>query len=294
MTAFIDVVMSGLFQGSLYAMMGVGLALVWTTIGVFNFSHGVLMTVAAYCAWQLASPSALGLPLYVALPITLLVAGAIGWLLQASVVRPFIGKPGLVMIVVITTLAAASILQNGTLLIWGARAKELPPLVSGTIQVFGTRLSAHQIVIVLVTPVLLRGLILFLNRTRLGLALRAVSQNEDACHLVGIHVRALYGLAFSLAAAFAGLAGVFYGGIKFMSPNMGGDPLLKALVVVIFGGLSTISGPIGAAYIIGFFEAVSSYFLGFYWTPALMFVVLIVTLIFFPEGLFGRRNRGLA
>lgn len=294
MTAFIDVVMSALFQGSLYAMMAVGLALVWTTIGVFNFCHGVLMAFAAYCAWQLAATDALGLPLYASLPTALLAAAALGWIVQATVIRPFIGRPDLVMIVVITTLAAGSILQNGTLLTWGARAKELPPLVDGTFTVFGTVISAHQVAIILVTPVLLAALLFFLNRTRLGLALRAIAQNEDACHLVGIPVTALYGLAFGLSAAFAGLAGVFYGGIKFMSPAMGDDPLAKALVVVIFGGLSSIGGPIAAAYIIAFFEAISSYFLGFYWTPALLFVVLIIALIFFPEGLFGRRSRGLA
>ncbi len=294
MTLAVEILVSALFQGSLYAVMAVGLALVWTTIGVFNFCHGVLMTLGAYIAWQLADPAALGLPLAVSLPLALLAMAAIGFALQASVVRPFIGRQDIVLVAVITTLAASSILQNGTQLVWGPRPKALPPLVAGTVDVLGVGVSAHQLAIIVMTPVILTALWLFLNRMRLGLALRAVAQNEDACHLVGIPVTALYALAFGLSAALAGLAGVFFGGFKFMSPTMGTEPLSKALVVVIFGGVANITGPILAAYLIGLFEAVSTYAIGFYWTPTLLFVVLIAVLMIRPEGLFVRRARSLA
>ncbi|WP_292400868.1 branched-chain amino acid ABC transporter permease [Mesorhizobium sp.] len=152
----------------------------------------------------------------------------------------------------------------------------------------------HQIAIIVITPLILAALWSFLNRTRLGLALRAVAQNEDASQLVGLNVTALYGLAFAIAASLAGLAGIFMGGYRFMNPSMGADPLLKALIVVVFGGISSISGPIFAAYLIGFFEAASNYYFGLYWTPALLFLVLIATLMVRPEGIFASRSRGLA
>ena len=294
MTTAIEILVSALFQGSLYAMMAVGLALVWTTVGVFNFAHGVLMTLGAYIAWQLAGPDALGLPLALSLPIALLAMAAIGFALQAGVVRPFIGRQDIVLVAVITTLAASSILQNGTQLVWGPRPKALPPLIAGNVDVLGIGISAHQLVIIVVTPIILAALWLFLNHMRLGLALRAVAQNEDACHLAGINVTVLYALAFGLSAALAGLAGVFFGGFKFMSPTMGTEPLSKALVVVIFGGIANITGPILAAYLIGLFEAVSTYVIGFYWTPTLLFVVLIAVLMIRPEGLFARRARSVA
>ena len=102
-------------------------------------------------------------------------------------------------------------------------------------------------------------------------------------------------LAFGIAAALAALAGIFLGGYRFMTPVMGADPLLKALIVVVFGGISSISGPIFAAYVIGFFEAICSYYFGLYWTPALLFAALILTLMVKPEGLFtSSRGRGLA
>jgi branched-chain amino acid transport system permease protein len=293
MTIAIQILVSALFQGSLYAMMAVGLALVWTTIGVFNFCHGVFMTLGAYVAWQFVDADALGLPLFLSLPLALLVVAAIGYALQASVVRPFIGRNDVVLVAVITTLAS-SILENATLLGWGPRPKGIPPLIEGTVSIAGVGISAHQIAIIVATPIILGGLWLFLNRLRLGLALRAVAQNEDACHLVGINVSALYAIAFGLAAALAALAGIFFGGFKFMSPTMGSEPLSKALVVVIFGGIANITGPILAAYMIGLFEAISTYFIGFYWTPALLFAVLIAVLMIKPEGLFVRPTRGLA
>ncbi len=294
MTTALQILVSALFQGSLYAVMAVGLALVWTTIGVFNFCHGVFMTLGAYVAWQLTGAEGFGLPLSLSLPLALLVVAGLGFLLQAGVVRPVIGRNDAVLVAVITTLAASSVLENTTLLAWGPRPKDLPPLIAGTVDVLGMSVSAHQVVIILVTPVLLGALWLFLNRMRLGLALRAVAQNEDACHLVGINVTALYALAFGLAAAFAALAGISFAGFKFMSPTMGTEPLSKALIVVIFGGVANITGPIFAAYIIGLFEAISIYAIGLYWTPALLFAVLIAVLMVRPEGLFASKRRGLA
>ncbi|AZN99579.1 branched-chain amino acid ABC transporter permease [Mesorhizobium sp. M9A.F.Ca.ET.002.03.1.2] len=291
MSVFSDIFFGGLFQGSLYAMMAVGLALVWTTIGVFNFSHGVFMMLGAYFAWQLV---AFGLPVMIAFPLAIIVMAGAGWILQASVVRPLIGRPNIVLVVVITTLAAGSLIENGALTLWGPRSKQLPSLIEGNTTIAGVGVSLHQIAIIVITPLILAALWSFLNRTRLGLALRAVAQNEDASHLVGLNVTALYGLAFAIAASLAGLAGIFMGGYRFMNPSMGADPLLKALIVVVFGGISSISGPIFAAYLIGFFEAASNYYFGLYWTPALLFLVLITTLMVRPEGIFASRSRGLA
>lgn len=287
-----DILFGGLFQGSLYAMMAVGLALVWTTIGVFNFSHGVFMMLGAYFAWQLVE---WGLAPAIAFPLAVVAMAGVGWLLQASVVRPLIGRSNLVLVVVITTLAAGSLIENGVLEVWGPRSKQIPPLVEGNVMLGSIGVSLHQIAIIVVTPVILGLLWLFLNRTRLGLALRAVAQNEDASHLIGLNVTALYGLAFGIAAALAALAGIFLGGYRFMTPVMGADPLLKALIVVVFGGISSISGPIFAAYVIGFFEAICSYYFGLYWTPALLFAALIATLMIRPEGVFSSSGgRGLA
>lgn len=295
MSAYGDVVFSGLFLGSLYAMMAVGLALIWTTVGIFNFSHSAFMMLGAYLAWQLsAGDGGLSLPFFLALPLAVVAAGAVGWLLQAAIVRPFVGRDDIVLIVVIVTLAAGSLFENGALELWGPRPKQLPPLFPGNVLAFGLTVSAHQLAIIGVTPLVLGGVWLLLQRTNLGLALRAVAQNEEASQLVGLRVKTLYGTAFALSAGLAALAGVFLGSFTYMSPSMGADPLTKALIVVIFGGLSSIIGTIIAAYIIGFFEAFSTYFLGLYWTPTLLFLLMVAVLMIRPEGLWSRPTRGFA
>lgn len=291
-TAF-EILISGLFSGSLYAMMAIGLALIWTTIGVFNFGQGVFATLGAYLTWQMVDAAGFQMPLFLSILIALAVMALFGWLFQLALVRPFIGQKNIVLTVVITTLAAFTILENSTLLLWGPRPKQLPPLLPGNMDVLGFGIAAHQVAIIVLTPLILAAVWFFLNRTRTGLALRAVAQNEDASLLAGLNVPMMYALAFAIAAMLAGLAGIFLGGLKFMSPAMGTDPLVKALIVVIFGGVANLSGPILAAYLIAFFEAMAIFFVGFYWTPALLFLVLILTLMIRPEGLLTGRSRRL-
>lgn len=282
------ILISGAVLGSLYAMMAVGLALVWTTLGIFNFAHGIFITLGAYLAWSFADANALGMGLAAGIALSVAVLIAIGCAAEAILVRPFVKRDNLVLIAVITTLAGATFLENGALLIWGGRSKQLPPLVEGKVNFLNVGISAHEATIILIVPFILLGVWLFLQRTRVGAALRAVSQNQDAALLIGIPVHHLYALAFALSAGLAGIAGIFLGGIRFMSPTMGTDPMVKALVVVIFGGIASLSGPIRAAYVIGLLEAVCVYAFGLYWTQAVLFLVMIAVLMFRPTGLFGR------
>lgn len=282
------ILMSGLVLGSLYAMMAVGLALVWTTLGIFNFAHGMFITLGAYLAWTVADDRGLGLGLAAGIAVSVAILMGLGCLAEILLIRPFLKRDNLVLIAVITTLAAATFLENGTLLIWGGRSKQLPPLVEGKLNFLDVGISTHEAVIIVVVPFILFLVWAFLQRTRLGSALRAVSQNQEAALLMGINIHLLYILSFALAAGLAGLAGIFLGGIKFMSPAMGVDPMVKALVVVIFGGIASLSGPIRAAYVIGLLEAVSVYALGLYWTQTALFLVMIAVLMVRPTGLFGR------
>ncbi len=130
--------------------------------------------------------------------------------------------------------------------------------------------------------------LLLLQHTRAGRAIRAVGQNQDAAQLLGMNVSALYMSAFGLSAVLASVAGILLGSIRFLSPGMGGEPLTKALIVMIFGGLGSMLGTVIGAYVIGLLEATSNYVVGLYWTPAILFGVMIVTLMIRPSGLFGK------
>jgi branched-chain amino acid transport system permease protein len=279
---------SGLVLGSLYALMAAGLSLVWSTLGIFNFAHGVFMTLGAYLAWQVGDQAGFGYGAAAGMAIAVAALGGVGCLAERLLIRPFLGRENLVMIAVITTLAALTFLENATLLIWGPRLKELPALAPGTVRLAGATMSVHQAIIVVLAPLFLVLLWMFLKYSRLGAAIRAAGQNRDAALLIGLSIERLYMLAFGTSAMLAGIAGILLGAMRPMTPTMGSEPLVKALVVAIFGGLGSIGGTIGGAYVIGLIEAVSTYAIGLYWTPAVLFGVMIAVLLWRPNGLFGR------
>lgn len=284
-----SILVSGLVLGSLYALMATGLSLVWSTLGIFNFSHGVLMMLGAYVAWTVSDAAGLGLGLAAGIAVSVALLVAVGGLIEWSLVHPFLARDDTVLIAVITTLAAAILIENGALLAWGPRLKQLPPVASGDARLLGVTISAHELVVIALAPLILGALWAFLKFTRLGAAIRAVAQNRESALLLGIHVRLLYMTTFGLAAALAGLAGILLGAIRFLAPTMGSEPLTKALIVAIFGGLGSLGGTIGGAYAIGLIEATSNTLIGFFWTPAILFALLILVLVFRPTGLFGRR-----
>ena len=129
---------------------------------------------------------------------------------------------------------------------------------------------------------------LFASRTSIGRSLRAVGQNKDAAALLGINVPVTFALAFAIGAGLAGLSGILLGGIRFITPSMGAEPLVKAMIVVIFGGLGSLGATVGAALVLGMAEAFLILYVGLYWTPFIIFLGLIAVLILRPNGLFSR------
>ncbi|HMS93699.1 MAG TPA: branched-chain amino acid ABC transporter permease [Tabrizicola sp.] len=286
MSALMTTLVSGIVLGSLYALMASGLSLVWTTLGVFNFAHGALMMIAAFVAWPVAEPAGLGL--WAGLLCGVGAAAFLGIVIEYLLVRPFYGRPNMLLITVMTTLAAMIIIEKSAQILWGPRLKQLPRLIDGGVSIFGAVISRHEALIVLIAPAVLVALWLFATRTATGRSLRAVGQNQDAAALLGINVPLTFALAFGLGAALAGLTGVLLGGIRFITPSLGVEPLVKAMIVVIFGGLGSLGATVGAAFVIGIAEAFLVLVIGLYWTPFMLFLGLIIVLIFRPNGLFGR------
>ncbi|MBW8635656.1 branched-chain amino acid ABC transporter permease [Hoeflea sp. WL0058] len=290
---FLFVLASGVLLGGLYALMATGLAVVWTTLGVFNFAHGVFVALGAYIAWQVTQSvtGSVGYLLGAALSVVLMFG--VGFVLHYVLVKPFERNANLVLLAVITTLAAASIIENGILLVWGARDKQIAPPISGTVGLMGAEISANDVMILMVALLALLVLAIFLRRTAMGRAMRAVAQNREAAELMGLNVSRLYAMTIGLSAATAALAGVFIGSVRFISPTFGSDPLMKSLIVVILGGVARFTSPILAAFIVGIAESFSVYFLGLYWAPAVLFAMMIAVLLIKPEGLFGHRSKTL-
>ncbi|MCO6185243.1 branched-chain amino acid ABC transporter permease [Rhizobium sp. L1K21] len=292
-STFVSVLTGGLVLGVLYSLMAFGLALVWTTLGIFNFAHGAFIVMGAYIAWQVGNPDGFGLGFWAGAIVAVLGMFVLGVVFQFLLIKPFERKPNIVLLTVITTLAGATILVNVINVIWGPRSKQISLPVSGDIAFGLFRISANEAVMVVVVAAALAGLGWFLLRSPLGRSMRAVAQNREAAQLMGLNVPLLYAATFGLAASLAGLAGVFIGSIRFMTPNLGDDPLQKALVVVILGGVARFTSPIYAAFLVGLIEAFATYYVGLYWTPAVLFILMIAVLVAKPEGLFGRRQRSV-
>lgn len=282
------VLVSGIVLASVYALMASGLSLVWTTLGIFNFAHGALMTLAAYVAWTVSDSAGLGLWLGVGIAIAIAAVVGVGILMERLVVRPFYDHRDILLITVMTTLAAMIFIEKGSQLVWGARLKQLRPIVPGQVDFFYTTISAQEALIIVVAPVILGLLWLFLRNSRLGRGIRAVGQNANAAKLIGIDVSRLFIVTFALSAALAGLTGVLLGSVRMVTPAFGSEPLVKALIIVIFGGLGSLGGTILAAYLIGLLEAALVFFIGIYWAPSMIFVLLIVILLLRPQGLLGK------
>ncbi|MBZ9985908.1 branched-chain amino acid ABC transporter permease [Mesorhizobium sp. BH1-1-5] len=287
------ILLGGIVLGALYALMATGLALVWTTLGIFNFAHGTFIALGAYIAWQIASTEASGAGLLAGAAVSIIGMFVIGMLVYYLLIKPFERSPDIVVKSVITTLAGATILENVINLVWGPRNKQLSPLLGGDMSILGITISRNEMAVVALAIVILAALGVFLQRAPLGRAMRAVAQNREAAQLMGIDVERLYAIAFGLSAALAALAGILIGSTRFMNPSMGSDPLMKALIVVIFGGIARFTGPIYAAFIVGLLEAVMTYLVGLYWSPTVLFAIMIVVLVAKPEGLFGRYRKSV-
>lgn len=286
MNMLLSIGIAGLVTGSIYALVASGLSLVWGTLGVFNFAQGALLMLGAYAAFYLGGNLWGQKGLFVAIPSALLVSGALGVLLYKTVVKPFIGLKTGELAVIMTTLAAGTFLENGAQQFFGPTFRKLPPIADGKVVIDFNPVSSQQAIIMVLAPLLLLGFALFLKKAKFGFAVRAVSQNRDTALLNGIPVERIYIFVFFTSAMLAGLAGVLFGGQYFVRPDMGGQLMLQAFIVVLFGGLGSLVGTVISAYIIGFITAAGNVYLGLFWTPVALFVFLFVVILIRPSGLF--------
>lgn len=290
---FMFILMSGILLGGLYALMATGLAVVWTTLGVFNFAHGAFVTLGAYIAWQVTQTVVGGFGFMIAVVLSVTVMFCLGFVLHFVLIKPFERNQNVVLLAVISTLAASSIIENTVMLGWGPRDKQITPPVTSKIDFFGASINTFDFIILGVALLALFGMAVFLRRTTMGRTLRAAAQNREAAELMGLNVPKLFAITLGLSAATAALAGIFVGSLRFISPTFGADPLMKSLIVVILGGVARFTSPIYAAFVVGIAESFSAYFLGLYWSPALLFAMMIAVLLIKPEGLFGHRSKTL-
>ncbi len=291
--------LSGVILGSLYALMAMGLSLIYATVRVLNFAHGAFFMAGAFIIWWLNTPysatygavtvtSGLQIPLWIAVIPAVVAIFLLGVATQRGIIRPLIRRPGSFLTTLVATLALAYILESiATLIFGGYREQFASEIATGNARLGGLIITYAELVQFAVAVAALVSLQIFLKRTRFGIGMRAVAQDLDAAHLCGINSNTVYLLTFGLGAGLAAVAGFLLTNILFISPSSGWDPLTIAFIIVVFGGIGSVGGTVVASYIVATAQQYVALFLDPQWGLALSFVLMIIVLIVRPRGLFG-------
>jgi len=288
---------NGLSLGSIYALIALGYGLVYGVLRFINFSHGDVFMVGAFVAF-FSAPLAtrfLGsgwLTFAAVLFISILFCAALGAVIERVAYRPLRNRPKLTML--ITSIGVSLLLEYGGQLWLGPDPRAFPTLIPNRLILNTPTLVLGQVpVIVMGFSILLMGLMyLVVQRSRLGIALRAVSQNQAAASLMGVSINRMVMQTFAIGAGLAGAGGVFYALLyPSINPLMGIFPGLKAFVAVVFGGIGSIPGALIGGMVIGILETFVTAYLSPTYRDAIAFVILIAVLLFRPAGLFGQSDR---
>ncbi len=284
-TQLVQAVWGGILFGSVYGLMALGLTLVWGAVRLLNLAHGAFFVVGSYAAYFVVAD--LNLPILVALPFGVLVAAAFSYLMHLIFIRPVIGKPGFDNSTLIATVGISIAVSAAAILIFNPEYKVIPPIITGNFTVSAVQITKQGLLVIGASLALFALVYLFLTYTRLGMAIRAVSQQQEAASLMAIPVVRTYGMVIATSGALVGLAGVLLSTFFFLNPNSGFNPMIQALIVTIFGGLGSVRGALVAGFVLGIFESFVEVYYGVAWAQPGVFVLIILMLILRPNGLFG-------
>jgi inner-membrane translocator len=285
---FIEQLINGLRTGSIYALIAIGYTMVYGIAKMINFAHGDIIMVGAYALYF--SISVLGLPVPVALVITVIVCAVLGVVIEKVAYKPLRSAPPLA--VLITAIGMSFFLQSASLLIFGSTPIPFQSVIPNVnISVGPVVISSITVVTLIVMAIAMILLTLFVNKTKMGSAMRAVSEDKGAAELMGINVNSTISLTFAIGSALAAVAGVLYiCQYQSMKPTLGALPGIKAFVAAVLGGIGSIPGAMLGGILLGLIESVSKAYISTELADAIVFGVLIVVLLFRPSGLLGKKK----
>lgn len=290
MDIFIEQLLNGLTLGAMYASIAAGQALIFGVARLINFAHGDMFMVGAYVFFLAFSVA--GLPYPVAVIVTVVVMFFFGAFFDRVIVRPIIDKRWHVHM--IATLAASIVLYNSFTIIFGTTPKEVPTTYRKVILEFaGFQMCLQRVIVLAVTLLSFCALYLFLQKTKTGKAMKAMSQNRAACAVVGIDIRRMSTLTFAISVGLMGLSSGLVAPLMNIHPTMGLQLTFKAFAAVIMGGLGQVNGAIAGALILGLTEALAAGYLGADYKDAIGFAMMVLVLLWRPQGLFGGRKVGI-
>jgi branched-chain amino acid transport system permease protein len=287
---FFQLVISGLAVGCVYAIVALGFVIIFKATDVFNFAQGEMMILGAFLCYLFIVQ--LGLPVLLAIVLTLLAAGLVGLIIEETFLRPMVGEP--VFSVIMLTVGLGVFLKGVIGLGWGYMIKKFPTLIDDSpISFASVIISPLHLVTIIVTALLIVSLAIFFKSSKVGIAMRAVANDQDAALLMGVSVRRVFGFSWAISSMVACIGGVLLASITFLHPAQGGVGI-KVFPAVVLGGLESIPGAVVGGIIIGVVENLA----GGYIDPLVgggvkeitSFVLLLLIMMIRPYGLFGKEE----
>ena len=287
MDKLIQTLISGLSLGSIYALIALGYTMVYGIAKMLNFAHGDIIMVGAYAV--ITAVFTMGLPPFIAILISIALCALLGIVIEFLAYRPL--RQAQPLAVLITAIGVSYLLQNLALLIYGSEQKAFPTIVAlPTVHIGGVYIDGITLATLVVTAVIMVALSLFINKTRMGKAMRAVSEDKEAAERMGISVNRTITVTFAIGSALAGVAAIFYGAAyTYIRPTTGAMPGIKAFTAAVFGGIGSIPGAMLGGILLGVIEQLSKTYISTLWADAIVFGVLVVVLVVKPTGLLGKK-----
>jgi len=284
----VEVLINGVTISSAYALLAIGLSLIYGVSKVFNYAYGSLLTVGAYMFWLLLAKLH-GINHLLAFFIVSLFLFAIGSAVEMGIARPLRKQSNWEITTLIATLGLGIMLSNIILAIFGPYMKSIPRLSERVIFLGNVTMPLDRIWMLIIAIAIVAVLKIFLGRTMIGMCMRAVSQDTTGAEILGVPVNKIFTFTFGISTALAGIAGVFLGTVYFTSPGGGWSHFIKSFVIVALGGAGSIDGALYAAFILGVSESVVQWIFGPMWVMPFWFLVFLSVLIIKPRGLLGVR-----
>jgi branched-chain amino acid transport system permease protein len=286
---FITNLINGVSLGSIYAVIALGYTMVYGIAKMLNFAHGDVIMVGAYIVFALTSYA--GVNPYLALVISMAACTLLGMAIERFAYKPLRGASPLA--VLITAIGVSYFLQNMALLIFGSQAKSFTSIVNlSALTLAGGKItiSAETIVTIIVSLIIMVSLTLFVNKTKPGRAMLAVSEDKGAAQLMGVNVNATISLTFAIGSGLAAVAGVLLcSAYPTLSSQTGAMPGIKAFVAAVLGGIGSIPGAVIGGVLIGVIEILSRSYISSQMADAIVFAVLIIVLLVKPTGILGKK-----
>lgn len=281
-----QVILNGLVVGTTYALIALGLTLIFGIMNIINFAHGQLYMIGGFIVYYLTS--IFGIHYFISLAFAFLGVMALGMLMEVVLFRPVLDRLKREEVSMLLAMGTAVLLEGLAFLIFGEKQRGVQSVVSGVYEIGGAYLPAGRALALVLAALMVAGLVLFVNYTRTGRALRAMAQNREAAALQGVRMKWLSALGFGLGAGLAGLAGGILVSVLSIYSGAGTAISIKAFLMIMIGGAGVMSGAILGAFVLGFAESVGYVFFPGSMTYLLIFVGVIFFLIIRPQGIVGK------